>query len=110
MQSQRLKKITVKGVELNNNRILEHLANEMRCIAKYDLSSNTSAKFEEIDQNDFYQFALNEILTNFSKIECNDFIDAVAASDVDEEIFYDSLDYNRALHAACDKFLGTTFF
>lgn len=97
-------------MELDQNRILEYLANEMRCIAEYDLSPNTGAKFEEIDQNDFYQFALNEILTNFSKIECNDFIDSVAASDVDEEIFYDSLDYNRSLHAACDKFLSTSFF
>lgn len=101
-------------VEIDMNRILEYLAEKMQSILHHDLSAETVNTFDEIDKNEFYDYALQEILINFNAVEIKVLIDDAfeempATLDTPDKI-YQELDYSRALHAACDHFLATQFF
>jgi hypothetical protein len=101
-------------MEIDQNRILENLAQHMRGILQHDLSNEIVDVFDNLDENEFYQFALKEITDNFNVIE----IEVLAEESFDtmptyldnEDKIYENLDYARALHASCDEFLGTQFF
>jgi hypothetical protein len=100
-------------MELDQNRMLESLRDEMtEKICANDLSAETVDNYvNNVDENEFLQYALNETIHNFSQAACYAFIDATEKSDDEIRQFYKfDVDYTRALHAACDKFLGTTFF
>jgi hypothetical protein len=68
-------------------------------VLQNDLSEETQNDFvDKVDEDEFYEYAYNELINNFSKIEYEN----------NEEL--DESHMNTPLHAACDYYLNTSFF